>query len=99
MALYLQGFVLENTFFSIVSRVNRFSRVFLHPFRLEIVFVRSSCKHMACARSQYQMFGTHGPPWIVHIETEYILGISRFRRIGYLCGKRNIYVKSLAFWV
>ena len=50
------------------------------------------------ARSKYQMFAMHGPPWIVDIETEYILGVSRFRRIGYLCGKRNIYVNSLACW-
>ena len=54
---------------------------------------------MACARSKYQMFAMLGPPRIVDIETEYILDVSQFRRIGYLCGKRNIYVKSLACWV
>lgn len=48
---------------------------------------------------RYQMFAMHRPPWIVDVETDYILGMSRFRRIGYLCGKRNIYVKSLDCWV
>lgn len=48
---------------------------------------------------RYQMFAMHRPPWIVDVETDYILGMSRFRRIGYLCGKRNIFVKSLDCWV
>ena len=100
MVLYLHGFDLENTFFRPFLEIAVSAEYFyaLSVGKLVSCEVRTSTWPDS-ARSKYQMFAIHGPPWIVDIETEYILGVSRFRRIGYLCGKRNIYVKSLACWV
>lgn len=76
MVFYLHGFDLENTFFRFFLDFAVSAEYFNALSVWKLFFVRISNKHMACARSRYQMFAMHGPPWIVDIETEYILDVS-----------------------